>query len=298
MNNHAKRDWAKYNRNLVNRGSITFWLHKECLDSWISKSGRKGRPSFSTSVIQAGLIIKAVYNLPLRSLQGFLGSILMFLQVDLKSPHYSLFCKRAKEVVSSLPKLSTKRPLELAIDSSGLEVRGEGEWKVKIHGREKRRGWIKLHIGVDPKTQELIAIEVTDESTADCAILPHLIEKAPKSLKKVYADGAYDRKNCREILSSAGIEDCIPPRKNGRIRDESGLESRNDALRIIRAFGNDNDAMSLWKKFSGYHTRSLAETVFSRFKKLFGDRLSSKKRINMEVEIMFKCHVLNRMRTA
>ena len=84
---------------------------------------------------------------------------------------------------ASLPKLSTKRPLELAIDSSGLKVRGEGEWKVKIHGRE--RGWIKLHIGVDPKTQELIAIEVTDEITADCAVLPSLIAKAPKSLKKV-----------------------------------------------------------------------------------------------------------------
>ena len=183
MNTYAKRRWPEYNRNLVNRGSITFWIHKECLDSWITKSGRKGRPSFSTAVIQAGLLIKATYNLPLRSLQGFLGSILLFLQVDLKSPHYSLFCKRAKEVSASLPKLSTKRPLKLAIDSSGLKVRGEGEWKVKIHGRE--RGWIKLHIGVDPKTQELIAIEVTDEITADCAVLPSLIAKAPKSLKKV-----------------------------------------------------------------------------------------------------------------
>jgi len=27
---------------------------------------------------------------------------------------------------------------------------------VKIHGNEKRRGFIKLHIAVDPKTEELI----------------------------------------------------------------------------------------------------------------------------------------------
>jgi len=60
--------------------------------------------------------------------------------------------------------------------------------------------------------------------------------------------------------------------------------------------GNNADSISLWKKLSGYHTRSLAETAFSRFKRLFGDRLFSKTRVNMEAEIMFKCHVLNRMR--
>jgi hypothetical protein len=121
--------------------------------------------------------MKAVYNLPLRSLQGFLGSILLLLQVDLKCPHYSLFCKRAKEAAACLPKLSTRKPLELAIDSSGLKVSGEGEWKVKIHGREKRRGWVKLHIGVDPKTGELIAIDVTDEKTGDNTVLPRLINE-------------------------------------------------------------------------------------------------------------------------
>ncbi len=29
MNKHTKRDWRKYNKNLVNRGSITFWINKE-----------------------------------------------------------------------------------------------------------------------------------------------------------------------------------------------------------------------------------------------------------------------------
>jgi hypothetical protein len=61
------------------------------------------------------------------------------------------FCKRAKEASSSPPRLSKKRPAEILIDSSGLKVRGEGEWNVK------------LHIAADPKTQELIAIEVTSD---------------------------------------------------------------------------------------------------------------------------------------
>ena len=110
--------------------------------------------------------------------------------------------------------------------------------KLRFTAEKNEEDGFKLHIGVDPKTQELIAIEVTDEITADCAVLPSLIAKAPKSLKKVYADGAYDRKNCREILSKSGIEECIPPRKNGKIWNESGLEASSDALKIIRAFGN------------------------------------------------------------
>ena len=293
MNNRAKRSWSEYNRNLVNRGSITFWISEECLNSWQQKTGKKGRPAFSTSVIQAGLIMKAVYNLPPRSLQGFLSSILLFLGVELKSPHYSLFCKRAKEAAASLPKLSKRKPMEIAIDSSGLKISGEGEWKVKIHGKEKRRGWIKLHIAVDPKSGELIAIDVTNEKTADSQAFPDLINKSPKTLKKVYADGAYDRKNCREVLYNLGIEQCIPPRKDGKIRKETFFGGRNDALKIMRAFGGDQDSLEIWKKLSGYHRRSLSETVFSRFKGIFGDRLANKKFINQEAETIFKCHVLN-----
>lgn len=295
MNNHAKRSWSEYNRNLVNRGSITFWISEECLNSWQKKTGKKGRPAFSTAVIQAGLIMKAVYNLPLRSLQGFLSSVLLFLRAGIKCPHYSLFCKRAKEASASLPKLSRKKPVEIAIDSSGLKISGEGEWKVKIHGKEKRRGWIKLHIAVDPKSGELMAIDVTNEKTADNQAFPGLINKSPKTLKKVYADGAYDRKNCREILSNLGIEQCIPPRKDGKIQEESCFEGRNDALKVIRAFGSDRDSLEIWKKLSGYHRRSLSETVFSRFKGIFGDRLAARKFINQEAETVFKCHVLNRM---
>ncbi len=143
MNNHVKRSWSEYNRNLVNRGSITFWINEECLNSWQKKTGKKGRPAFSTSVIQAGFIIKSVYNLPLRSLQRFLDSVLLFLGIKLKCPHYCPFCKIAKEAAASLLKLSKRRPVEIAIDSSGLKISGEGGWKVKIHAKEKRRGMDK-----------------------------------------------------------------------------------------------------------------------------------------------------------
>jgi hypothetical protein len=80
MNNHAKRDWHEYNQKLINRGSLTFWLDQNCLNSWINKCGKKGRPSFSNLVIQAGCRFKSIYRLSLRSLQGFLDSILKISQ--------------------------------------------------------------------------------------------------------------------------------------------------------------------------------------------------------------------------
>ena len=86
--------------------------------------------------------------------------------------------------------------------------------------------------------------------------------------------------------------------QHGKIRDEIELESRNDSLKIIRNLGNDQDAFSLWKKLVGYHKRSLVETAFSRLKRHFGERLSNKTTSNLEAEVTFRCHVLNRMNSA
>ena len=139
MKNHAKRDLRNYNQKMINRGSLTFWFDQDCLANWVEKDGKRGRPSFSDSVIQLGLIMRTVYKLPLRALQGFIESILKLIKVDLHSPHYSLFSKRAAETMATLPKLSNIKPMEIAIDSSGLKMAGQGDWKVKIHGAYKRR---------------------------------------------------------------------------------------------------------------------------------------------------------------
>ena len=38
--------------------------------------------------------------------------------------------------------------VDLVIDSTGIVIRGEGRWTSHKHGKRKRRGWRKLHIGV------------------------------------------------------------------------------------------------------------------------------------------------------
>ncbi|VGH13010.1 insertion element protein [Klebsiella pneumoniae] len=42
-------------------------------------------------------------------------------------------------------------------------VFGEGEWKVKKHGQERRRIWRKLHLAVDSKTHEIICAEMDEQ---------------------------------------------------------------------------------------------------------------------------------------
>ena len=67
-------------------------------------------------------------------------------------PHYSTFSRRAAalDVPRSAP-ASAGGPVHLAIDATGLKVYGEGEWKIRLHGKDKRRVWRKLHLAVDTR---------------------------------------------------------------------------------------------------------------------------------------------------
>ena len=65
--------------------------------------------------------------------------------------HYTTLCQRAKRLGVSLGRKAAG-PLHLVLDSTGLKVFGEGEWKVRQHGYTKRRTWRKLHLSVDSKS--------------------------------------------------------------------------------------------------------------------------------------------------
>ena len=87
------RNWHEYNRSLVNRGSITFWFDEAAIAKWysIGRSDKPGRPeTYSDDAIRCGLLIKAVFRTALRALQGFIGSIIKILGLDLMCPHYSV----------------------------------------------------------------------------------------------------------------------------------------------------------------------------------------------------------------
>ncbi|HAS1343301.1 TPA: transposase, partial [Klebsiella pneumoniae] len=102
------------------------------------------------------LVIKRVFRLTLRAAQGFIDSIFTLMNVPLRCPDYTSVSKRAKSVNVSFKTFTRGEIAHLVIDSTGLKVFGEGEWKVKKHGKERRRIWRKLHLAVDSNTHEII----------------------------------------------------------------------------------------------------------------------------------------------
>lgn len=208
----------------------------------------------------------------------------------LKVPHYTLVSKRAGSI--PIPELSHSGSHTILLDSSGLKVLGEGEWKRKIHGRGRPRKWVKVHLAVDPATQEIVGGVVTDAYVADSTGAGILLPKM-RGIKEVIADGAYDRKSCRAAIQHQGARALIPPPCNGKIRGKD--RSRDDAIRAIRGLGNDPQARRLWGRLTGYSQRALVETAFSRMKGLFGERLSSKKIDNQRLEVGMRCALLNKM---
>lgn len=76
-------------------------------------------------------MIKGIFSLPLRAFQGFIDSIFKLLDVPLISPDYTCISKRSKMVQVRYRNKSRGAIRHIAIDSTGLKVFGEGEWKVK-----------------------------------------------------------------------------------------------------------------------------------------------------------------------
>jgi Transposase DDE domain len=121
-----------------------------------------------------------------------------------------------------------------------------------------------------------------------------LLSQAEGKIKKVGGDGAYDKKKVYRELEKRKIKPVIPPRKGARITrhgNSAGRElPRDKAIRQIRKVGRKQ-----WKKQSGYHRRSIAESTMFRLKTIFGERLSSRDIIQQEVEVKIKCYALNKM---
>lgn len=291
-----ERNWPQYNKQLVQRGSLTFLIDKKTLKSL--KFGPKqkgvGRPTeFSDPLILLLFLVKIHYRLPYRALEGFAEFIFSRLMNWLKIPTYSLICKRACALHKTLPKLSNRHPHTVLLDASGMRVVGEGEWKVKIHGRGRPRKWIKVHIAVDPLTQEIVAEATTVSSCADANMTRPLLEAAGGNIRTVIADGAYDNVNGRGVVKDKQARALIPPPKNAQLRGDGG--ERDDAIRVIRGLGGDKQARSIWGKLTGYSRRVLVETAFSRLKRLYGDRMFSQSLKLQLVESHLKCYLLNKL---
>jgi hypothetical protein len=212
------------------------------------------------------------------------------MKVDVPAPHYSTLSRRARLLSINLSAHRGQPVKHLVIDSSGLKVYGEGEWKVRLHGVDKRRTWRKLHIAMDASNHHVAAALVTDKDLLDRHALPELLEQTEAQIERVCADGAYDFEQCYRAIKQRQAVALIPPRVDARIRGRSPFEQRDENLRGIRRLGRKR-----WKRESSYHRRSLVETAFFRLKTIFSDKLRSQRSDTQAAEAMLRYEAMNRM---
>jgi hypothetical protein len=299
MSTYRIRNWAEYNRALKNRANLTIWISEEAREQWLNQkhTGRKGRPRvYSDDAILCALMVRSIFNLPLRALEGFLLSIFQMLGVNLPVPSYSQISRRSAALGKVLVQLSKRRPTDLVFDSTGFKVYGEGEWKVRQHGSDKRRIWRKLHVALDPHSQEIILADLTTSAGTDASTGVTMLKKASKRLSRVFGDGAYDSQNFRRAAHSKGAQVIVPPRRTARHHSHSNdpvIQARNHDLEAIRGLGPDG--RKIWKILRGYHLRSLVETTMFRLKQLFSGSLRSRCWDRQVAETRVRCLVLNRM---
>jgi Transposase DDE domain len=292
-------DWKSYNRNLIGRGQISFWFAEDTIGDWIAAPTRKrgGQIFYSDTAIDVVSVLRFRFSLTLREAQGFAESLMEMRGIALPIPNYTTLSRRLRTLPAKLEaQLSSKEALHVVVDSTGLKVYGEGEWKVRQHGYSKRRTWLKLHLAVDSGSNQILSAALSTNDFKDNQLLSDLVDKIPGKIDQVSADGAYDSKDCYAKAKERGFFPAFPPRKRAKLKTHGnslGLKDlRDENIRGVRKLGR-----KAWKKKVSYHQRSLSETAMYRFKTILGERVSSREFDRQAAEVFLKCRILNKMLT-
>jgi hypothetical protein len=297
------KNWSAYNQALVNRGRITLWLSEEALSAWYYEGPpqRGAQYSYSDLAIETSLTLGKLLHQPLRQTQGLVQSLLVLMDTDLEAPDYSTLSRRQGALQVVLP-VKAKAPgegLQVVVDSSGLKIYGEGEWRTRGYGQSYRRTWRKLHLSIDVATGEIVAQTLTLAGVDDGSQVKPMLAQIEGQVDRLGGDGAYDTWSVLHTLAypstqETPIEAVIPPRRGAQVRKAKRryrhIEARNQRVRAI-----DRQGRKKWKRNSGYHPRSLSETGVWRFKGILGPTLRSRKVPNQQVEARIGCRILNRM---
>lgn len=284
-------NWPEYDRALVRRGRLMIWFDEEFLrEHWRpAPTGRRGAPfQYSDSAIQALLTLKAVFDLPYRRVEGLAGSIVQLMGLTLRIPDHTLLSRRAQTLTVQIPRRQRAGPMHVVVDSTGLKIYGEGEWKVCWHGAGKRRTWRKVHLAFDAEVKDALAVEVTTEVWTDGEVFQGLLDQIEGDIAQVDGDGASDTRGVYNAALERDATVAVPPRENAVPWEAD--HPRTQALATIAERG-----WPAWKQAVGYHRRSLAENGIYRFKQLFGERLASRLFETQVTEVHVRVAALNVM---
>jgi transposase len=293
MSKKQKRDWKTYNNQLVKRGELLVDL--DFVENWEEELeemnwGKRGKPfDYPKSLIEFLAFPRYFFRLPFRQEEGFVGALAKLVP-ELEVPDYTTIYRRISRLGPKFERSlrGLGDDVVVAIDASGIKVTNRGEWRRELWGGKSKRGFLKIHVAVDVKTGQILAMEVTDERTGDSRKFKPLVERASgrADIKFVLADSAYDTRENFNFLESKGIEPGI------RIKRGASGKARGSWARrcAVQEFMKDEEG---WKRRVGYGRRWAVESTFSNLKRTFGEFVAARKFKNMVQEMMLKAFTYN-----
>jgi len=291
-------NWPIYEAGLRRRGDLTLWLDQGAVAGWTApgRSTPGGQPHYSDLAIELVLTLRLVFHLALRQAEGFTRSVLSLLGQELRVPDHTTLSRRGRSFAGRQPRVPTgSGPVHLVLDSTGLELFGQGEWCADRHGRARRR-WLKLHIGVDATTGEIAAHVLTDGHADDAAQVATLLRQPEGAIASLTADGAYDGDPVYRAAAARPPEQqpdvVIPPRSSAvpSTADPDRQSPRDQHVQLMAKHGRMG-----WQRVTGYGRRNVVEATMARYKGLIGPKLRARCRDTQAGEVALAVQVLNRM---
>ena len=292
---HRVTNWPDYEAGLRSRGSLTLWITPEALAQWPAprRTTPGGQPRYSDLAIETALTLGSAFRMRSRQTEGLLRSVLQLMGLALPVPDHTTLSRRVKQRPAMRREPLPAGPLDVLVDSTGLQVYGAGQWLQDKHGVKSRRKWRKLHVAVDASTGQIVAHTLTDQDGDDPSQVGPLLEQIPSRVGRFIADGAYDGAPTYQTVGrhDARAQIMVPPR-SGAVRScVTGPPTQRDRhLEAIAAHGRLG-----WQKATGYGRRALVETTMGRYKALIGPRLRTRHPDVQHTEASIGVAVLNRM---
>ncbi len=158
------------------------------------------------------------------------------------------------------------------------------------HGGRGRRGWKKLHLGVN-RSGVIVAQALTEGSVDDATTGITLIEAADGDITSVTADAAYDTIGFYEAAGARGAAVVVPPTSTANVSRHGPRSSARDRTIVaVKEIGRRR-----WKKTSGYHRQARVENAFFRYKSIIGDGLRTRSPAGRGTEAILACNILNQL---
>lgn len=287
-----KRDWGKYNEELVRRGEIL--LDFSVMDEWRlelekANDGKVGEPYHYPEAFMRLLgFIRLLFHLPYRQSEGFIRAIAKYVD-GLQVPDYSTIDRRVNRLSLSLEDTLVKSnsPVSIAVDASGVKVHNGGDWIRKVW--KVKKGYLKIHFAVNIKTKQVVSMDVSSEKVHDGKRLKRLVNRAKENVKvkRVLADGAYDSRENFNFLSDSNIKPVIRVRSNS-VAKSKGCPSRKHAVIEQKMF-----KPKAWSRIHRFGYRWRVEGAFSCIKRIFGEYVTAKRFVNMAKEMAMKASLYN-----